>query len=676
MACYDSLDSIVRDAVGGLLLSRPDLQVVDGGSPQEAIVAQRSLSTEKVAVVSGGGAGHEPAHVALVGAGLLSVAVSGSVFASPTSGAVLRAIRHAAASTRAGVVVVVKNYTGDRLTFGIAVERARADGICVDMILVADDAVVAGGIGGRRGLAGTLFVHKVAGALADTGEPLSVVSTCSQAVADCVATAGAAYSGCHVPGAEPAESAAILREGGRRGIEFGMGIHGEPGAQVLLAGLGASDLARALVESASAHAARSVGCATLPSGSKVAVLVNNLGGLSQLELCVFVRATVQALTQPRTPPDEDGGAAGGGGLGLRIVRLYAGSLLTSLDMRGVSVTLLPLCLPSWPAGHTRLSILECLDAATQVPAWEAAAWHHTHNASHAAATPDSHLGISCGASEPPRPDLMPPKAARLDAMVAPPVTASADDAHGLASRVVLAACTAAAESLVQSHAALNALDAIAGDGDAGTTSALIGRACLLAIPTARDTTAAHAGGGELAAHVFLEEFLRAAGAAVADAAGGTSGALYAIMMSAAASAMRSMRSERLRSGTAPGHSSPRQAIPTMGHLCLAALSAAVTAVSQYGGASIGDRTLLDALAPAQAELAAALVESDHTPGDVAMRVAAAATRGREATASMPRARAGRAAYVRSDVLVGHADPGATGVALWMSAVAATLQVSI
>jgi len=106
--------------------------------------------------------------------GSFSVAVSGNVFASPNGSAVLRAIRHAAAATPAGVLVIIKNYTGDRLAFGIAIERARAEGVCVDAVLVADDAVVQGGIGGRRGLAGTLLVQKVAGALADAGEALTV----------------------------------------------------------------------------------------------------------------------------------------------------------------------------------------------------------------------------------------------------------------------------------------------------------------------------------------------------------------------------------------------------------------------------------------------------------------------------------------------------------------------
>lgn len=674
MACFDSLDFIVRDAADGLLLSRPDLHVLDGGSPQEVIVAQRALSTEKVAVVSGGGAGHEPAHVALVGAGLLSIAVSGSVFASPSSSAVLRAIRHAAATTRAGVLVVIKNYTGDRLTFGIAVESARADGLCVDTVLVADDAVVQGGIGGRRGLAGTLFVHKVAGALADAGKPLSVVAECARAVAGSVATAGAAYSGCHVPGTELKESAAIVRERDHGGIEFGMGIHGEPGAQVLPAGLGASGLARALAVSAAAHAARASGCTTLPVGSEVAVLVNNLGGLSQLELCVFVRATVQALTQPIMASAE-GGDAAPSGLGLRIVRLYSGSLLTSLDMRGVSVSLLPICLPSWPRG-AKLSVVECLDAATQVPAWEAAAWHHTHSADRIPAMSGSLPGIILGPREPRSAGM--PQHAQEPAEVSHSAADSVDSIAGafaLATRTVFAAFTAAAESMVHSHAILNALDAIAGDGDAGTTAALIGRACMQAIPTARGAAAAHACGSDSAAPALLEELLRAAGAAVADAAGGTSGALYAIMMSAAASAMRT---EREHASSTPDHSGT-QTIPTMDRLCLAALSAAVAAVSQYGGATSGDRTLLDALAPAQAELASSLCasagNSGRTPGDIAMRVAAAAARGRDATAAMPRARAGRAAYVREDVLVGHADPGAAGVALWMSAIAAALQAS-
>jgi len=149
-----------------------------------------------------------------------------------------------------------------------------------------------------------------------------------------------------------------------------MGIHGEPGAQLLPVGLSASALAAALAASAAAHSARSLGAQPCLSGLKLLSAINNLGGLSQLELCVFVKATVQVLTQ--LPGSEDGG------LGLRVVRLDSGALLTSLDMRGVSLTLLPVHLPSWSL-RSRLSVLQCLDATAQVPVWEAVAWHHTHN---------------------------------------------------------------------------------------------------------------------------------------------------------------------------------------------------------------------------------------------------------------------------------------------------------
>jgi hypothetical protein len=154
-----------------------------------------------VAVISGGGSGHEPAHAGYVGRGMLSAAVAGEVFTSPSPDAVLAAIR-ATAGPR-GAVLIVKNYTGDRLNFGLAAELARAEGISVDTVLVANDVALAGSVehAGRRGLAGTILVHKIAGAAAEAGMPLAEVAAAARAAAAAVRTMGVALSPCTVPAA-------------------------------------------------------------------------------------------------------------------------------------------------------------------------------------------------------------------------------------------------------------------------------------------------------------------------------------------------------------------------------------------------------------------------------------------------------------------------------------------
>jgi dihydroxyacetone kinase len=176
-----------------------------------------------VAVISGGGSGHEPAHAGYVGPGLLVAAIAGDVFTSPSVDAVLAGIR--AAAGLAGAVLVVKNYTGDRLNFGLAAELARAQGIPVEIVVVADDVALRNTVprDRRRGIAGTVLIHKVAGAAAAAGQGLAEVAAHARAAAGDLGTMGVALGACTVP--------AVGRPGfelGATEMELGLGIHGEP----------------------------------------------------------------------------------------------------------------------------------------------------------------------------------------------------------------------------------------------------------------------------------------------------------------------------------------------------------------------------------------------------------------------------------------------------------------
>ncbi|MCK9910610.1 dihydroxyacetone kinase subunit DhaK, partial [Microbacteriaceae bacterium K1510] len=224
----------------------------------------------KVALVSGGGSGHEPAHAGFVGAGMLHGAVAGEVFTSPTPDQVLAAIK--AVDSGAGVLLVIKNYSGDVMNFEMAAEMAEAEGISVAKVIVNDDVAVENSTytTGRRGIAGTVFVHKIAGALAEQGAPLDEVQQVALKVIDNVRSMGMALSPCTVPAAGKPGFTLADDE-----MEIGMGIHGEPGTH------------RATISSADGIAetlvSKILDDLSLQSGDKVAVMVNGLGSTPIME---------------------------------------------------------------------------------------------------------------------------------------------------------------------------------------------------------------------------------------------------------------------------------------------------------------------------------------------------------------------------------------------------------
>ncbi|GGH49428.1 dihydroxyacetone kinase family protein [Microbacterium album] len=299
---------VIEDYIHGLVGALPHLARVEGWP-----VVVRSSSTRKandrVALVTGGGSGHEPAHAGYVGAGMLDAAVLGPVFTSPSVDAVYAAIR--AVATDAGVLLIVKNYTGDRLNFGLAAEMARADGVRVETVVVADDAALGDTAGaGRRGLTSTVLVHKVAGAAAERGWPIERIVAVLDRLLEGAATMGVGLGPCHVPGASAANF-----ELGADEVEWGLGIHGEPGRErgPLVS---SREVARELVT-------RVVADRGIPAGAEVAVLVNSLGGTPDLELRILQGDVFAELAR----------------LGIRPRLSWAGPFLTSLDMPGASVTL-------------------------------------------------------------------------------------------------------------------------------------------------------------------------------------------------------------------------------------------------------------------------------------------------------------------------------------------------
>lgn len=524
-------EDIVAEAVDGLLVTSGGRLARLDGYPHIRVVVRNDWDRRRVALVSGGGSGHEPAHAGFVGPGMLTAAVCGDVFASPSVDAVLAGIL--AVTGPAGCLLIVKNYTGDRLNFGLAAERARAFGLNVSMVIVDDDVALPD-LPQARGVAGTLFVHKIAGALAEGGADLATVTAAAEDVIDQIASIGMSLDTCTVPGA--AKEARIPP--GR--AELGLGIHGEAGVE---------QVEYRDARTAVRMMAEKLGKAITTDQSYVALL-NNLGGTSVLEMQVLAHELVNSHIGPRLS---------------HIVGPAA--MMTSLEMRGVSISILP----------AKESYLEGLRAITPLSAWPGLS---PLGAIKVLGLPDGLRPIRPVPSQHP------------------------------ATRGFLVQCC---EILIAAEEDLNRLDALAGDGDTGSTLAGAARALLAAIDRL-----------PLADHTQL---LRAIGLELSQTMGGSSGVLLAIFFVAAGDAAAS---------GLPMHR---------------ALKAGLARMQEIGGAQPGDRTMVDALEPALEQLAHGLPEA-----------ASAARAGADGTAGMAKARAGRSSYLNPEQLRGNVDPGAEAVA--------------
>lgn len=557
----NDVGAVVPEMLEGLVAADPGLVLLEG----QSVVLRRDHADlgGRVALVSGGGAGHEPAHGGYVGPGMLTGAVVGDVFTSPSTDAVLAAVRAIGLGDAAGVLLVVKNYTGDRLNFGLAAEIARSEGTDVEMVVVGDDVALAaeGEHAGRRGIAGTVLVHKAAGAAAARGDDLAGVTAVARRVADGVRSMGVSLGACTVPAVgEPGF------ELGDDEVEWGLGIHGEAGVE------------RGRLVSADEVAARLVDAvvddAGLGDGDRAVLLVNDLGATPPSELDVVARGALAHLR----------------GRGVTVERMWVGRFLTALDMPGCSVSVL----------GVDDDLLALLDAETETPAWPAA--HRGRVAPERAA------------SEVPAVDEDEPTGERL----------AADD-------VVRRGLAAATTALVEAEPELTRMDSQVGDGDLGT-----------GLERGATAVQQEVDGYPAAA----ADALRATSATLRRAIGGTSGPLYAVLLLRAASSLEQ----------SDAHDAAAWA---------AALRAGADGIAEVGGASVGDRTMLDALVPL-AETFAERVEAGDAPADAFAAGVEAAREGTAATAEQV-ARMGRSSYLGERVK-GTPDPGAHAVVLWAEAV--------
>ena len=305
-------ETFVYDMCHGLALAHPELEFVE----KFKIVKKKDIDENKVSLISGGGSGHEPAHAGFVGKGMIDCAVCGDVFASPSQVQVYNAIKKCA--TDKGVLLVIKNYSGDCMNFNNAMADAQDEGIKVDAVYVNDDIAVKDSLYtvGRRGVAGTVLVHKCAGAAAEQGKELDEVKRVANKVIDNVRSFGFAFTSCTVPAAGHPTF-----EIGDDEMEFGVGIHGEPGRYRekidYSTGTFADDLARRILTDLEEDLG-------LKAGEDVVLLINGFGGTPLQELYLLNNSVTKAITAD----------------GINVHRTIVGNFMTSIDMAGASISVL------------------------------------------------------------------------------------------------------------------------------------------------------------------------------------------------------------------------------------------------------------------------------------------------------------------------------------------------
>lgn len=527
-------EDVERQVVDGYVKSYPALIRKVG----DDVVVRTHRKRGKVTLVSGGGMGHEPAHLGYVGTGMLDAAVGGAIYTSPAVDRISAGIE-AVAPDATGVLLVVKNYTGDVINFRLAEEAAREEGVACDHVVVNDDVAVGTPTQReqRRGVAGTVFVHKCAGAAAEAGEPLAEVKRVAEKVIDNVRTMGVAIAPCTVPAAGKPGFTLADDE-----MEMGVGIHGEPGIR-----REKMEPVDAMVDEILDHVLADIDYA----GHEVAVLVNGAGGTPDYELALVANHVHDVLSARH----------------VGVWHTYMGNYLTSLEMRGFSVSLLRL----------DDELKDLLSAPADTPAWQQG---------------EANLAEDSAPEE----DAAPKQVAASEASNVP-----AAEATG-ATKAVIDVISAVADAMEAHKDELTELDQPIGDSDHGINMARGFSAARALLPSLA---------GEAPAAV-----LKKVGSTLVSKVGGSSGPLYGMLFRKVGVALKGDDSLV----------SDENAVR-----CLAAgLSKAFVGIEDLGGAKPGDKTMLDAMQPAMEALEHARGE-DTPLAEALAQAADAAEAGAEAT---------------------------------------------
>ncbi|PEL57557.1 dihydroxyacetone kinase subunit DhaK [Bacillus toyonensis] len=302
-------ETLVMEMCNGMVMAHPELELLK----KYKVIKKKEMNENKVTLISGGGSGHEPAHAGLVGKGMLDAAVCGDVFASPSQIQVYQAIKETA--SKKGTLLIIKNYSGDIMNFKNGAHLAKEDGIEVDYVKVDDDIAVEDSLYtvGRRGVAGVILVHKIAGAAAEAGMDLGAVKAVAEKAAANVRTIGLALTSCTVPASGSPTFTLAEDE-----MEYGVGIHGEPGIKREKT-MSADDLANRMTN----DLIKDLG---VKDGEEIALLVNGFGGTPLQELYLFNNAVTRELAARN----------------IKINRVFVGNYMTSIDMAGMSLTVMKL----------------------------------------------------------------------------------------------------------------------------------------------------------------------------------------------------------------------------------------------------------------------------------------------------------------------------------------------
>lgn len=531
---FNEKETIVDDAINGLLATNKHNNLMKLNLGENIrVISRKEIDKNKVSIISGGGSGHEPAHAGFVGKGMLTAAVCGDIFASPSIDAVLNAIL--SVSGKAGCLLVVKNYTGDCLNFGLAAERAKKMGIPVEVVIVKEDIAIENAIQ-PRGLAGTLFVHKVAGYYAEQGASLEKVKEMAEECNKRIATIGVAITNCRIPGVDYTDR---IKEGE---AELGLGIHGEPGIS-LLKYTQAKELSKNLMEKLEKYNSKD---------KKYAILINNLGGISPLEMNLITNDIFKEKF-------------------FNSCDYFMGpnAYMTSIDMKGFSISSIQLT----------EDILVALQSKVEVESW---------------------TGIT------PKRVIENEKLKKFTTYIE--YTASKNEN---VKEILEAICHA----IINSETELNRLDSLVGDGDTGSTFKS-GANEILNYSENNDLPLNNIG-------VLFEVI----GEKLAVVMGGSSGVLLSIFFTASGAEYEITKN------------------------IYKSLLKGLEQIKFFGGANIGDCTMIDALEPA-------LLALEKYGIDKAIEEA---KNGADSTSKMSKAKAGRSSYVNEENLNGVKDPGALAI---------------
>lgn len=476
---------LVNSALHSLTITNPSLAFDSSNKIIYRRPSKDGSTSSKVSIISGGGSGHEPAFAGFVGKGLLTASVAGTIFASPSAEQVRRAIL-TRVPTEKGVLVITMNYTGDVLNFGMAAEKAKAAGIQTEFFAIADDVGVGrakGGKVGRRGIGGGILVLKMCGALAELGGSLSEVYNLAKQISSNIVSVGASLEHVHVPG-RAVPDASSDEHIPQEEIEVGMGIHNEPGSHRVSANL--PELIKIILSQLLDPKDEDRAFVSISESDKVILFINNLGGVSMLELAgITAEVTLQLQSDYHLHP----------------VRTIAGTFLTSLNGMGFSVSILKLDGTGLGPGR---SMLELLDLPAEAIGWAAPIQPTTWNANNTSTIDDQPTSASTTSSKPSNLTLDPQ----------------------LASKILRAGL----DRIVACEPAVTHYDTILGDGDCG-----------IGLKRGAEALIAELKQDDLPSDAVA--FVKRIVGIVENSMDGTSGALYAIFLNSLAHGLREQGTE-------------------------------------------------------------------------------------------------------------------------------------